>query len=265
MTDFTTKVKTINSAVRTVIITGVLGVVSYGSWLGYDNYIRPSAEAKRAMADLELLKERYEENEAALKQTAEALQFAEKDNERLETSMKLLKINRRLANITVLDKGKNEDGTPFMEVGFTEVDERGNQIGSTRNYTIQGEKLYVDGWIVSFEDKYVEENDELRSASLYVFKSIYGDNEKPSEGQRLDVDSADNGPPGIYKSADKVAFEQKIWSDIWKVSNDSGLQKDYGIRAAHGHAGYIKPIKGKTYQVHIRASGGMTLTPIEEP
>ena len=105
----------------------------------------------------------------------------------------------------------------------------------------------------------------MRAASLYVFKSIYGDQENPSDGQSLDMSESEKGAPGIYKSAKKVAFEQKIWGDFWKVSNDEGLQKELGIRATHGLAGYIKPVEGKTYQVHIRASGGMTLTPIEEP
>lgn len=258
MADFMGNVKTINSAVRTTLLVGVFAIVGYGGWFGYTNYIKPGAEAKQALADLEELKVKYQANE-------EALQAATEDNERLATSMKLLKIERRIANLTVLEKGKDENGKPYMEVAFTEVDEQGESIGATRNYVVQGEKLYVDGWIVSFDDKYIEESDELRSASMYVFKSIYGDQEKPSEGQSLDMESADGGAPGIYRSAEKRDFEEKIWGDFWKVSNDINLQKDLGIRASHGLAGYVKPEEGKTYQVHIRASGGMTLNPIEEP
>ena len=258
MADFMGNVKTINSAVRTALLVAVLGVVGYGGWFGYTNYIKPGVEAKQAIADLEALKVKYQANE-------EALAAATKDNERLATSMKLLKIQRRIANLTVLEKGKDEEGNPYMEVAFTEVNEQGENVGSTRNYVVKGEKLYVDGWIVSFDDKYVEKADELRSASMYVFKSIYGDHEKPSEGQSLDLESSDGGAPGIYQSSDKREFEEKIWGDFWKVSNDEGLQKEYGIRAAYGHSSYVKGIEGKTYRAHIRASGAMTLTPIEEP
>ncbi len=258
MADFMGNVKTINSAVRTTLLVGVFAILGFGGWYGYTNYIKPGAEAKQALADLEALKVKHQATE-------EALEAATIDNERLETSIKLLKIQRRVANLTVLEKGKDEDGKPFMEVEFSEVNEQGDIIGSARNYVVYGEKLYVDGWIVSFEDKYVENADELRSASMYVFKSIYGDNEKPSEGQSLDMESANGGAPGIYKSAQKRAFEDKIWGDFWKVSNDIGLQEELGIRAVHGQASYIKPIEGKTYQIHMRASGGMTLNPIEEP
>ena len=153
MADFMGNVKTINSAARTVMLAVVMGIVGYGGWYGYTNYIKPGAQAKQAIADLEALKVKYKANE-------EALAAANKDNERLTTSLKLLKIQRRIANLTVLEKGKDEEGNPYMEVAFTEVNEQGETVGSTRNYTVKGEKLYVDGWIVSFEDKYVEQADD---------------------------------------------------------------------------------------------------------
>lgn len=265
MSDFTTKVKTINSAVRTTLAVGICGIVGYGGWFGYDNYVKPSMEAKQAMSDLADLQSKFAETEEQLLVSKVALEKSEVENDRLETSMKFLKIEKRIANVTVLEKGKDEEGNPYMEVSFSEVDEEGNPVGPTRNYTIKGESLYVDAWVVSFKDKYVENANELRGTSLCVFKSIYGDDEKPSEGQSLDMDTADNGPPGVYKSDKKREFEQKIWSDFWKVSNNKGLQEELGISAIHGLAPYVKPIEGKTYQVHIRATGRMTLGAIEEP
>jgi len=265
MSDFVTKVKTVNSAVRTVLVMGVAGAIGYGGWFGYNNYIKPGAEAKQAIADLDALKSKFSANEEALKKSKFALAVSERDKERLETSLKLLKIKKRVANLTVMEKGKDPEGNPYMEVSFTEVDERGEPVGATRIYTVKGEKLYVDGWVASFEDKYVEQADELRSASMFVFKSIYGDEERPSEGQSLDKVSANGGAPGIYKSAGKREFEEKIWADFWKLSNDLSLQKELGISAIHGMAGYIKPQEGKTYQVHMKASGTMSLNPIEEP
>ena len=264
MPDMMSNLKTINSAVRTSLALVVVGGLGYGSWFGYNNYIKPGAQAKQALADLDDLQKKYAEQEVALKTSLVELEESKELNDRLETSMKLLKVDRRIANVTVLEKSMDDDG-PFMEVQFTEVDEDDNQVGISRNYTIRGEKLYIDGWVVTFEDEYVENADELRAASLYVFKSIYGDEEKPADGQKLDEATQDNRPPGIYADDQKRQFEQKIWNDFWRVSNDYHLQEELGIRASHGLAGYVKPIEGKTYQVHIRASGGMTLSPIEEP
>ncbi len=279
MPDLMTNVKTLNSAVRTLLVVGACGVVGYGGWFGYDNYVKPSVQAKQAIADLADLKSQFAEtenalkqtaaeleaSETALKQTAAELEVSQELNERLETSMKLLKVDRRIANVTVLEKGKNEDGSPFMEVSFSEVDQDGEQIGATKNFTLLGEKFYVDGWVASFEDKYIEEADELRAASLFAFKSIYGDAEMPKNAQRLDTDSQDQGPPGIYRDEKKREFERQIWSDFWKVCNDPYLQQDLGIRAIQGQTSYVQPLEGKTYQINIRASGGMSLKPIEEP
>ena len=265
MPDLITNVKTINSAVRTVMVLGACGVVGFGGWFGYDNYVKPSVQAKQAIADLAELKAQFAETENALKQTAADLEVSKEMNERLETSLKLLKVDRRIANVTVLEKGKQDDGSPFMEVSFSEVDQDGNQIGITKNFTLLGEKFYVDGWVATFEDKYIEQADELRAASLFAFKSIYGDAEMPKNAQRLDSDSEDQGPPGVYRDEKKREFEQQIWGDFWKVCNDPDLQHEYGIRAIQGQTSYVQPLEGKTYQINIRASGGMSLKPIVEP
>ena len=257
MAEIMNNVKTINSTIRTAMLLSITGVVGYGGWFGYDNYVRPGFEAKQAKADLATIQAEYAEQ-------SEKLQQIERLNERLETSLKLLKVDRRIANVTVLEKGIGEDEQPYMEVRFSEVDEFGNVIGSPRDYTILGEKFYIDGWVATFEDKYIENADELRSASMFVFKSIYGDAERPKDGQRLDTQTAEHGPPGIYRSDRQNEFEQKIWSDFWAVCNNRDLQKELGIRASQGEAPYIVGEEGKTYQVNIRASGGMSLQLIDE-
>lgn len=255
MAEVMTHLKTINSAVRTLLLLGVTGAVGFGGYVGYENYVRPAAEAKQAKADLEAMKAQFE------KQTAEMAELT-KAKERLETAMKLLKVNQRIAKIEVMDKAVNEDKQPYMEVRFTEVDRNGDVIGSPRDYTILGEKIYVDGWVVTFEDNYVESADELRSASMYVFKSIFGELERPADAKRLDTQS--DALPGIYKSKTQNEFEKQIWDNFWKVSGDSKLQKELGIRANHGQANYVIGEKGKVYQVEIRASGAMSLKELGE-
>lgn len=271
MSELMSHVKTINSSVRTILVVGACGIVGYGGYFGYENYVKPSQEAKQAMADLKTLKVDFEKQAAALEasqqqleQTTEDLVEANELNERLETSMKLLKVDRRVANVKVIEKGIDENGEPFMDVSFTEVDEQGNSVGTTKQYRLKGDKFYVDGWVATFEDKYIEEADELRAASLFVFKSIYGDAEMPKDAQRLDIASNESAP-GIYANSRKGEFEKKIWSDFWRVCSDVSLQRELGIRTTHGQASYVMPREGKTYEISIRASGGMQLNPIEEP
>ncbi|MEL7496233.1 MAG: hypothetical protein AAFN77_01395 [Planctomycetota bacterium] len=268
---FMSHIKTINSSVRTLLIAAACGVVGYGGYLGYENYVKPSQEAQQAIAKLETLELEYKQqtellqlSQQELQKTTIELDAANELNERLETSMKLLKVDRRVANIKVLDKGVDDEGNPFLDVSFMEVDEKGEPVGIIKNYTLKGDKFYVDGWIATFEDKYVEGADELRSASLFVFKSIYGDEETPKNGQRLDIESIEHGP-GIYNDAKKRDFEQQIWKDFWRVCSDINLQRELGIRTSQGQASYVMPRVGKTYEISIRASGGMSLKPIDEP
>jgi hypothetical protein len=264
MSDMISNVKTINSAVRTIMLVGLTGVVGYGGWFGYDNYVRPGFEAKQAKLDLEALQTEFAAQEAEIQKVSKLNGELQTTNERLETSMKLLKVDRRIANVKVLEKGVGDDGEPYMEVRFTEVDEYGEVIGASRDFTLQGDKFYVDGWVATFDDKYVEDADELRAASIFAFKSIFGDAERPRDGQRLDTQTVENGPPGIYKSAKQNAFEQKIWGDFWRVCNDSKLQEKLGIRAAYGQATHIVAEEGRTYHLDIRASGSMEMKLLDE-
>ena len=263
MSDFMNHVKTVNSSVRTILIVAACGVVGYFGYFGYQNYVKPSHEAKQAIADLATLKEDFEKQEMLLQESKKELAKVTELNERMATSMKLLKVDKRVANIKVLSVEEDEDGSPLMNVSFTEVGSDGEEIGISKNYTIKGNKFYVDGWIVAFEDKYIEQADELRGASLFVFKSIYGNDETPRDAQRLDDDSQSR--PGIYEDDRKSEFEQKIWSDFWGVCNDNHKQQELGIRASHGQSTYIAGKEGKTYQIEIRSSGSTGIKIVNEP
>ena len=256
MSNFMNHVTTVNSSVRTLLILAACGVIGYFGYFGYQNYVKPSHEAKQAIAELATLKEDFAKQKMELAKVT-------KLNERMATSMKLLKVDKRVANIEVLKIEKDEDGNPLMDLSFTEVGENGEEIGITKNYTIKGDKFYVDGWVVAFEDKYIEQADELRGASLFVFKSIYGNDETPRDAQRLDDDSQNR--PGIYEDNHKSDFEQKIWSDFWGVCNDNHKQQELGIRASHGQSTYIAGQEGKTYQIEIRASGSTGIKIVNEP
>ena len=268
MSSFFSNVKTVNSALRTIVAVVVLGGVGYGGWFSYSNYLKPGLDAKHAKADLDQLRVEYEEQRTAytrlqgdFEQQTEALRETERRAQRLATSLKLLKVDKRMANIHVLEKSTNEKGQPSLRVRFTEMDPSGNPIGNSREFTINGEKIFVDSWIVTFEDKYVEAGDALRSCSLCVFKSIWGEFDGPIGGQSLDQNT--NTGPGIYQLAGQNEFEQQIWSDFWAVCNNRDKQKGLGIRAMYGQANYVIAEVGRTYEVNLRASGSTSLKIVE--
>ena len=247
-------VKTVNSVVRTTMMVGIAGGLGYVSWFGYNNYIAPSMEAKQALVELDSLKEDY-----LLK--VERLKVLEEENDRLSTAMKLLKIDRRVAYLEVLEKGVDDKDDHYMLVRFTEVDPDGNPSGPSRDYALRGKTVFIDTWIAKFEDQYIEQADALRGVSLFKFKRIFGDDEKPSEAQSLDLNSS--GVPKIYQDETASAFEKKIWSDFDAVCNDRSRQEELGIRAVGRQAPSLTVKEGMTYKITIRSSGDISLVPLK--
>ena len=128
---------------------------------------------------------------------------------------------------------------------------------------IKGELVYIDSWIVKFDDKYVEQSDLHRSTSLVLFKRIFGDKQRPVDGFALDQEGV---APRVYRRDDQSnELETKIFEDFWSVANDNEKQRALGIRAAHGTADYIKVEPEKSYRVEIRASGDVTIVPDDTP
>jgi hypothetical protein len=255
MTDTIEKIKVVNSSLRTAMVGILLTVVGYSGCLGYSQLIRPGQEAQKKLAALQ---EEFEVQKVALQESKKLAQ-------KLQTSLKLLKVDRRLANVRVKTKGVDETtGQPYLDVDYWEVSQSGDvAVGNVRPFRLKGDKLYVDCWVVQFEDKYVENADALRNASLCVMKSIWGDLDGPNQGHSLD-EEASGEIPVVYQSEHGVnEFEKKIWTDFWGVSNDPVKQKEMGIRASHGQVNYMKVEQGKTYQVEVRASGGASIRTLE--
>lgn len=259
-------IQVVNQSLRTLLMLAGAGVAAGAGWLGYSQFVVPAQQTKAAVAKLEALQTQFTTLQADFDRQAVALKSAEKEKQRLATSLKLLKIDRRMANIKVLEKGLTESGEPFMDVAFWEVDSAGEMIGQPKPFRLRGEKLYLDSWIVKFEDQYVEQGDPLRQASLCVFKGIWGELDGPVNSYSLDRESmTSSNPPGIYNQpATTNEFEANIWKDFWSVANDPIKQKELGIRANHGQVNYVAVEKDAIYQVELRSSGGVSLKPLDE-
>ena len=255
-------VATFNSSIRTLLMVCVTGVVGVLGWTGYENYILPGIEGTQAKEQLAAANEQLSKLQAEFAQKDELLKEMTIQNDKLNVSMGLLKVDRRIAQLTVDKKGVDKDGNDFLEVTFSEVDRDGNVIGASREFTLPGSEFHIDAWVAQFDDKYVEQADPLRGASIFTFKRIYGDKQAPADGFPLDDFSK---PEGIYADSGASEFAQQIWNDFGQVCNDRTLQEKLGIRAVYGQANYtFLPKEGQTYQVTIRASGAMSLVPLKD-
>jgi len=181
---------------------------------------------------------------------------------KLAAANRLLRVDHRMARLSVLEQEKDgETGTVRTKVQFVEVDDRGRAIDKPRTFEIVGDVVYVDYWIVKFDDQYIEEAVPLRSTSLCLFRRIFGEDQKPNEGYALDVQGE---RPSVYgREAAMTAFERRIWGDFWRLANQPRDAAKLGIRAAHGEAVSIKLKPAARYQLRLRASGGLSIRRIE--
>lgn len=259
-------VSILNSAIRTLIALVLVGGIAYGGWYGYRTYHARERAAEDAARELALVKSDLEKKNTVIQQKEKEIATLhvevankQKEIERLDTAMRLLKVDHRVARLTVLDQGPDsESGQLVTLIQFQELNEDGAPIGEPKQFKIPGDLIYIDAWVVKFDDKYVEEADIDRSTSLVLFRRVFGEHQRPLEGFALDEAGK---RPAAYGSGEQLSdLERKIWSDFWSVANDERKQDELGIRAAHGEAPSMKVQKGKAYRVEIRASGGLSIT-----
>lgn len=264
----------VSGFMRVVVSFGWLALVGGSAWMGYQYLNQDRArdellvEHRRALEEKDRLLAEHAtqigdlEDDLDVKQAE--LEESQEEVEHLDLSLKLMKVSKRVAQLAILDKTEDpETGVVVTKVKFMEVDAEGVPIGGSRTFELQGDLVYIDAWVVKFDDALVEEADPLRSTSMCVFRRIFGEHTKPADGVPLDKDGA---RPLAYGGGEPESeFESEIWSNFWELANDPTRAEELGIRAIHGEAPSMKVQKGKIYRLSVRASGGLDFTPIDVP
>jgi hypothetical protein len=200
--------------------------------------------------------------QAMLDQIAEqktAISQLEQDNQKLETYLKLLKHFERRARIEVLSQTPDAKGGLLTTLRITEIDDAGKPVSAARDVSLPGQEFYFDALVIKFEDHFVEENDPLKGRALMIFRRVYSNTMKPQEGVVMDAEGRE---PEVYAGQKAPNdFERGLWKQFWELANNEDLARQKGIRAIHGDAPYMRMEPGKVYEIHLRATGEITITP----
>jgi hypothetical protein len=247
-------IKTVNTTLRTLLMTVVVAGAGYGGYLAYGLYHEPQkklaekqAELAKAIANLEARDKQITELSAQV--------------ERLEVAKRLLKVRRRLARLKVLDQKPDADsGKLVSRVEFMEVNDESQPIGESKKFEIVGNLVYVDYLRVTFDDRYIEDSDLDRGTAICLFQRIFGEHQEAASGFELDKVGT---RPTAYARGAESDFEKKIWSDFWLIANDPQRAASIGIHAAHEVAVGMRVQPGKTYEIELRVTGDMTFRPLE--
>jgi regulator of replication initiation timing len=247
-------VSAVANIVRGLVSLGILGVLGTGGWFAYTAYDAREQlhrELAEQSAQIEALSQRNQ-------QLAEHNQKLTEENEKLNLALRLLKVDHRVAQIEVLDQhdGPERAQTRFR---FTEVTTDGSPVGEPKEFTVEGETIYIDAWVIKYADELVEQADPLRSTSVCLFRRVFGEYQEPSEGFALD---AFGSRPAVYSQGnEQSAIERDIWANFWQYANSPAKARKSGVRAAHGEAPSIRLQPNKRYRVELRASAGLTIVP----
>lgn len=257
----TDTVATVNSTIRTVLATVVLFFLGGTGWVVYDKVTRDQRELQMAQDQLTLAQSQLGDAEQQIVGLEGDLQAASEQIDRLETSLRLLKMDQRLARLDIVDQTTDPSGVVQTTVRFHELTPDGEPVGDPREFTVEGDVIYLDNWVVKFEDEFVEQAHLQRGTSLALFRRIFGEQQKPADGFALD--EVGLLPQAYARGGQPSEFEKQIWDEFWVFANDREKAREKGIRAAHGEAVSIKAEKGRSYRIVLRASDGLSIVPID--
>lgn len=250
-------VKTFNATVRTMLATVVVAAAGFVGYEAYDIYNKPALQLRQKE---KLLREAN----ADLATARQEVEQQSKEIDRLQTSLSLLKVEQRVAELRILSQqpGEGDSQPPITTVEFVETDPEGKPIGEPQQFRVPGEQVYVEYLVVKFDDKYIEQADLERGTAICLFQRLFGSAQKPEEGFTLDNP---NTRPTAYARGERMSeFEENIWADFWDLAHSPQRLEQMGIRSAMADAPSIKARPGARYRIEIRTTGGFQLRTVDE-
>jgi hypothetical protein len=145
-------------------------------------------------------------------------------------------------------------------VRFVELSPGGEPLSDGKVFEFDGDVIYIDNWVVQFDDKFVEAADIEKGTSLCLFRRIFSESQAPEKG--FSLDEVGMRPQAYSRGGEMTDFEKAIWTQFWDIANDPDKAASMGIRAANGEAISVKVRAGASYNIRLRASGGLTIEPI---
>jgi hypothetical protein len=225
--------------VRSVVLVAVAAASVY---LAYELVVKPQRALQYQIS---------EQKETILK--------LEQEKQRLEAYLKILKHVDRRARIEVLRQAKDQQGNLQTTIRFTEIDDTGKPMSVSRELTLPGQEVYFDTLVIKFDDHFIEQGDPLKGRALMLFRRVFSSTMRAEDGFVIDIEG--QAPEAYAEQQAPSAFEKELWRRFWELANDEKLAKERGVRAIHGEAPYMRLEPDRVYEVCLRSTGEVIITP----
>lgn len=125
-----------------------------------------------------------------------------------------------------------------------------------KKIVIPGRTPFVDGFVLKFQDKYVENGDLLRGKSLAFFRCIYANRQAPADGTSL------YGPDGVplvlsNPAGHPNALERQLWTNITRLLQHPRQCPKFGLQLVQQQAVSLPVRPGKLYEIYLQNDGGL--------
>jgi hypothetical protein len=217
-------------------------VAAAGIYLAYELVVKP----QRALQD-------------QISEQKETILRLDQQNQRLEAYLKILKRIDRRARIEVLRQAKDQQGNLQTTIRFTEIDDTGKPMNVSREMTLPGQEVYFDTLVIKFDDHFIEQGDPFKGRALMLFRRIFSSTMRAEDGFVIDIEG--QAPEAYAEQQASSGFEKELWKRFWELANDEKLAKERGVRAIHGDAPYMRLEPDRVYEVCLRSTGEVIITP----
>jgi hypothetical protein len=181
----------------------------------------------------------------------------------LERAVQRLSGEDRVAEVHVLDQvlaGQVVNGQPAPQdattIDFIEIDREGHPLPS-RRFVINDRVIHFDALVIKFDPEDIAAGDPLRGKSLALFRRIYGERQRPSDGSRID---SEGDVPNVYRVQPQPSeFERQLWSRFWDYARDVQLAARDRVRVAQGESVYEPVMKGDVWTLTLQSNGGLSI------
>jgi hypothetical protein len=220
----------------------LVAVAATGIYLAYEVVVKP----RQALQD-------------QIREQKETILKLEQDKQRLEAYLKILKHIDRRARVEVLQQANDPRGNLQTTIRFTEVDAAGKPVNLSREMTLPGQVVYFDTLVIKFDDHFIEQGDPFKGQALMLFRRIFSSTMRAEDG--FVVDTVGQAPEVYAGRKALSSFEKDLWKRFWELANDEKLAKERGVRAIHGDAPYMRLEPNRVYEICLRSTGEVIITP----
>jgi hypothetical protein len=183
----------------------------------------------------------------------------QREKEELVLFAQRLSASRRVAQVSVQGQTPDAAGRPVTTLLWQEIGPNG-VIAAPRKFEVLGTLVYFEAQVIKFAHQFVGEGDPNRSASVALFRRVFGNRQSPDSATPFDR----TAPPRLEGTPEARATSAQLWDRFWELAENPALAEQYGVRVAQFEAPAAEVRTGQIWEITLDAAGGLNLRKMSE-